>query len=123
MREILFRGKQFDIGEWVEGDLQHTPGGAVAISTCDNFWIVDPETVCQYTGLTDKNGRKIFERDILKLTYDDEESIYVVSWSAEDAMWKIRATDVDSADDMGCWDPAMWEAIGNIFDIPELING
>ena len=123
MREILFRGKRIDNEVWVEGDLIHSPDGRVAISTDNDLLEVQSVTVCQYTGLSDRNGRKIFEGDILKLMYEDEESFYVVFWDEENAMWKIRATDVESADDMGCWNPAEWEAIGNIFDNPEPVSG
>lgn len=71
MREILFKAKRVDNGEWVEGDLQHNEIGDTWISKLTSdlnglgglFENVDSKTVCQFTGLTDKNGVKIFEYD------------------------------------------------------------
>ncbi len=91
-REILFKAKRTDNGEWIEGYLwsKRTIGYTSPVGNTDEI-VVDPETVCQYTGLTDKNGKKIFDGDIVDckttLYYMHE---FEVSWDVETASWIIK---------------------------------
>lgn len=131
MRESLFRGKRADNGEWIEGFL---------VKKFDKWYIYDfdflpysseitPETAGQYTGLTDKNGKKIFEGDIVKevsmrfRTMEIEKSIFAVEWCDFDLSYRlIRRFDNGEQTTIltNCGD---YEVIGNIHDNPELLQG
>lgn len=140
MREILFRGKRTDDGEWMCGNLTVWSDGSTSIdkepTEGSPLYEVIPETVGQYTGLTDKNGKKIFEGDVFCM---DEGIVGVVTF--KDGCFRMQVfgqlgTYTESGyDECGggfgiieC-EPIDWyyihdmEAIGNIHDNPELLKG
>lgn len=148
MREILFRGKQSD-NEWVKGYLYITQGGQYEISRysksydCERYTsVVIPETVGQYAGLTDKNGTKIFEGDIVEITFhSDAKYQYLIWFNKEMSCWEaIETKDIrfNGNDYYGnnveysdfCFmlqdpygDVESVKIIGNLHDNPELLRG
>ena len=135
MREILFRGKRVDNGEWIQGDLvQFLPHGIVRIVTQEPPYKdaeVDSDTVGQFTGLTDRNGKKIFEGDIIHLEYSQVffGGEYFGEYTAEVSYKEgCFITDgINNGDEietpLSGFDNDELEIIGNIHDNPELLGG
>lgn len=144
MREIKFRGKRVDNGEWVYGDLAHNYDSYIKDSKdlVDDlyrgwFKVVD-NTVGQYTGLKDRNGREIYEGDIINLTNTAGVSINVVCEFGT----ARRVIFENTVDITGCYfklsngektfpivsnyagkhDLDLFEIIGNIYENPELLE-
>ena len=129
MREILFRGKRKDNSEWIFGEYItiYDDQKYKAIKTCielnTGIYEVDPDTVCQYTGLLDKNGKKIFESDIVQNAEfcPDNEGYGVIEWNDDEAMFVVDA-DYCYYDFYHIYGAEL-EVIGNVFDNRELIHG
>ena len=158
MREILFKAKRIDDGEWVEGyvfddgfaDSKRLFVGGLVImdykGTADDRWNVGtafyeviPDTICQYTGLTDKNGRKIWENDIVEFEdtgeegYEYKEGFDFINRARvefEEARWSLtdfismNSSVVDEmyyhVEFMDFWQNC--EVVGNIFDNADLLG-
>lgn len=152
MREILFRGKRLDNGEWVEGFYIRTKRHHCIITGCINdgyvvyghyandvlMDVVDPTTVGQFTGLLDKAGKRIFEGDVVEYNngYDYIKSEVVFEFGA----FGIGSCEVIGISSGCCdnfvnlwqlfWDqevtdePELYycKVIGNIYDNPELLK-
>ena len=154
-RKILFKAKRIDNGEWVEGQYAYITnplaedGKPIKHLICNGTNIfndlIDPDTLCQYTGLTDKNGKKIWENDILRghkndndlarvgfgeFNVIDAETLEVVDrvigWHTE-----VIETDALSKCEPFCLpmpltdfyiERSEFEVFGNIFDNPELLE-
>ena len=131
MREILFRAKiktdnaQYKKGDWVQGDYVRTIDGNQFMPHIYGKGEVIKNTISQYTGLTDKNGKKIFEGDICRNTKTGE--IVTVAWHGTMAgyVWSKKREGCGYLYEFGelfrCYDK--YEVIGNIHDNPELLKG
>lgn len=145
MREILFKAKRIDNSEWIEGYLfdngfegeekKYFIGGLIIEkyngTACDewditgiDFCEIDPETLCQFTGLCDKNGKKIWENDILMAHLDEsypEDATYeTVEWGV--AGWVGHEANSIDRQYLDEFDTKYYEVVGNTFDNPELLQ-
>lgn len=135
MREILFIGKRLDNGEWITGHLlKYEDGSARMVSSNTNIFCfekdesiiqtvahrVDPKTVGQYTGFVDKNGKKIFEGDILSV-YNSKAFLFAVEWNNQ---YVLKCTSNGVSDNIlnVIESPEDVEVVGNIYDNSELIK-
>ena len=128
-REILFRGKSIGIGVWLYGHLFNygltAPSNVPCISVCvPKSWkeayilyAVSPDTIGQYTGLTDKNGVKIFEGDIVEFTNLDLPNMVV---RFDNGSFMLCEDEYSTYEELRM--NYAVEVVGNIYDHPELMK-
>ena len=154
MREILFRGECTETGDWVKGfyvrlhddkgNESHRIYRGYAETDCGDYYPdcyeVDPATVGQFTGLTDKNGKKIFEGDILQYSIEEDQAVFVGAVKfgefnpdggallTTNVGFYVEMVDQEGQrtymrKDIGFWVKfRQVEVIGNIHDNPELLE-
>lgn len=145
-REILFKAKRKDNGEWVEGyyiyHIKRTicplgdsvkPEDEQHVIMQDGFsdwnmprntvvYEIDPDTLCQYTGLTDKNGKKIWENDIVEERHRGVITMrYHVLWDFKETSWMFE-TKSSARYGIYAINQRKFEVVGNIFDNPDLLE-
>lgn len=121
-------------GTWVLGYLSDK--NYIYDKSLEGEFLVDEDTICQYTGLTDKNGKKIFEGDILRgfqypFCHDEEYNYYAeiifvncsfMTYTHKNPSSCVRGISDGNTELMECWVSEDWEVIGNIYDDPELLE-
>ena len=142
MRQIIFRGKRLDNGEWVYGLPYKAKYGCISsiVNDDEERFLIFPKTVGQYTGLTDRNGKKIFEGDICRVVYLDRrcnsngkhyevENVMIEEVVVEKGTFCFKTT----IEDITFYRPTgfdiyekqkikYFEDIGNVHDNPELLE-
>lgn len=134
-REILFRGKSLDIGEWVEGNYSITLSGRVTIQPISRTVVYEvlPTTVGQFTGLLDKNDNKIFEGDIIKFIngrlLDVRFNRETLQWELTDVGvpdWEVNhlhnTLPLSELEVETCYGEMTSEIVGNVHDNLELLK-
>lgn len=140
-RAILFKAKRKDNGEWVEGYYVYcrkrhyvlpVVNEIIGYDEREDKWIeINPDTLCQYTGLTDKNGKKIWENDIVTITIECDDYFNlsetgIVEYSYGQYELKVKTTDGKEAYsnliNKLSEAPFEIEKLGNIFDNAELLE-
>ena len=137
MREIIFKAKRKDNGEWVEGYYVYCRkrhyilpvlNKAIGFDEREDEWVeVDPNTICQFTGLTDKNGKKIWENDIVR---DKTGDIFRIYWSEQLLNYSAKCVKstfsvfINQKWDLGTLLKSQIdvEVCGNIFDNQDLLE-
>lgn len=130
MRQIKFRGKRIDNGEWVYGSLDSTDERlAISWLRTDEdgeqvpwFAYVKADTVGQFSGLTDQNGKEIYEGDIIRYYDDVEDELVVRPVEYLNDYCAFCAVHPQNDPD-GLFAQWQYEVIGNIHDKPELLKG
>lgn len=132
MREKLFKAKRIDNGQWIEGyliydksddlysilvDFEYSTGTCITSGNAPKVW---SSSICEYTGLTDKYGQKIWENDIVEIPAADE--YYLIQWNDTEARWEMY-NEINSlvVDFDNYWSYEV-VVVGNVFNNPSLVR-